>query len=572
MAAQIFLLPFRPAIGPNSLVLPGAQLAFYLSGTLTKTNVYTDSTMGTALPNPVVANAAGVWPNIYFDNTVTYRVILSSPENVVLKDADPYLPGVIDNLTPAFQALVDQAAVSATTATTKATEASGSAAAAASTAADLGGISNTYKAKNTTLNTSGSLISIEDGGGRNIVGFDAAGTLFRSNTFISTLVSLANTGNTLQSIKRLSKVPRLLSSASIWGITYGGQSNAAGSGSPAITLTQPFNNKRVVSGSFVPLVEGGNESGLSATCNGISARLRDNTPPWIPLAFDLVGNNMGAGGTPYSGIKKGTAPYNAGLAAVTTAKNLAVASGKTYAEMALPFLHGESDAGAGISRAQYLANLIEYKNDWNTDVLAVTGQTNRIPLFIQQKAVSGDGLGGSVTSLAMLDAAETDSEIFITAPGYIFDSTDGLHYSNYSQDWQGEYLAKAVWRYYVEGRTPSTVRPIKYERLNSNEILGTFLVPAPPLVWDLEGVWPLDAGLGFTLRNTSTNAELALARSPVIVSPTQVLLTTVATLPASVTVAYATKIGAYGNTGGIGLGRTRGARGNLRDSDDTPSS
>ncbi len=98
MAAQLFLLPFRPAINTSSLVIPGAQLTFYSTGTLIKSPVYTDATMSTALPNPVVANSAGAWPNIYFNTNNIYRVILSDTNGAVLKDVDPYLPSSIDSL------------------------------------------------------------------------------------------------------------------------------------------------------------------------------------------------------------------------------------------------------------------------------------------------------------------------------------------------------------------------------------------------------------------------------------------------------------------------------------------
>ncbi|NBU79961.1 MAG: tail fiber protein, partial [Sphingomonadaceae bacterium] len=80
MAEQLFYLPFRPAISASGLVVPGAQLFFYSTGTTTKLPVYADADLTTELPNPVQANAAGVWPSIYLNDSLIYRV--------VLKDAD----------------------------------------------------------------------------------------------------------------------------------------------------------------------------------------------------------------------------------------------------------------------------------------------------------------------------------------------------------------------------------------------------------------------------------------------------------------------------------------------------
>jgi len=113
MAAQLFLLPFRPAIGLNNLIVAGARLNFYYSGTLTRANIYTDNTLTIPLPNPLVANAAGVWPEVFFDTTNTYRVVLTDAMGVTLGDADPYLPSVIDGLNPDVLAVVQNAGTAA---------------------------------------------------------------------------------------------------------------------------------------------------------------------------------------------------------------------------------------------------------------------------------------------------------------------------------------------------------------------------------------------------------------------------------------------------------------------------
>ena len=127
MSAQIFLLPYRPAIGPNSLVIAGAQLFFYQAGTLTKTSVYADAAFTTPLANPVVSNGVGVWPTIYLDTTVSYRVVLKDDAGTTLSDVDPYVPGSIDALSSGTIALINAgvaaAAVSATSAATSATTA-----------------------------------------------------------------------------------------------------------------------------------------------------------------------------------------------------------------------------------------------------------------------------------------------------------------------------------------------------------------------------------------------------------------------------------------------------------------
>jgi hypothetical protein len=92
--ASLFFLPFRPALDANGIVVPGATLTFYLSGTNTLQAVYADAALTTPLANPLSANAAGVWPSIYLDNSKTYRVVLRGLFGTVLNQIDPYIPGI----------------------------------------------------------------------------------------------------------------------------------------------------------------------------------------------------------------------------------------------------------------------------------------------------------------------------------------------------------------------------------------------------------------------------------------------------------------------------------------------
>jgi hypothetical protein len=130
MAAQQFFLPFRPAINPNGLTVSGAKLYFYLTETSTPTSVYSDVGLTTPLTNPVTANSAGVWPIIYLNDAVTYRVVLTDGDDVELDQADPYLPNTIDGLADDLQDIADAAAASKVDAETAQTAAEAAQAAA----------------------------------------------------------------------------------------------------------------------------------------------------------------------------------------------------------------------------------------------------------------------------------------------------------------------------------------------------------------------------------------------------------------------------------------------------------
>lgn len=91
---SLFYLPFRPALDANGIVAPGARLFFFLTQTSIPQKIYADAALTIELENPVGANAAGVWPSIYMDPALTYRVVLKDQDGVTLNEVDPYRPGV----------------------------------------------------------------------------------------------------------------------------------------------------------------------------------------------------------------------------------------------------------------------------------------------------------------------------------------------------------------------------------------------------------------------------------------------------------------------------------------------
>lgn len=86
--ARIFQLPQQvPIVGGS--VSPNAQANFYLTGTTTRTNTYTDAALTTPHTNPVLADAAGVFPVIYLDPDVIYRLVLNDEDLALIYDEDP---------------------------------------------------------------------------------------------------------------------------------------------------------------------------------------------------------------------------------------------------------------------------------------------------------------------------------------------------------------------------------------------------------------------------------------------------------------------------------------------------
>jgi hypothetical protein len=92
MAAKQWYLNFPTAFTSAGYVAAGAKAYFYLPGTSTLTTVYSDATLTTATSNPVVANGAGRFPDVYLDVDLTYRVRITDADDVLLDESDPYTP------------------------------------------------------------------------------------------------------------------------------------------------------------------------------------------------------------------------------------------------------------------------------------------------------------------------------------------------------------------------------------------------------------------------------------------------------------------------------------------------
>lgn len=97
MAAQNFVMPFRPAFDSNAYPIAGAIAVFTTTGTTTLTPIYTNSGLSVEATNPLVANGSGQWAQTFLDDAVTYRLRIFDKDADIatatpLEDYDPYEP------------------------------------------------------------------------------------------------------------------------------------------------------------------------------------------------------------------------------------------------------------------------------------------------------------------------------------------------------------------------------------------------------------------------------------------------------------------------------------------------
>ncbi len=345
-----------------------------------------------------------------------------------------------------------------------------------------------------------------------------------------------------------------------------GQSLSVGvASSPALTTTQPYSNLMLsggvgglgAGGSFIPLVESGVETISSSMANTITANDTGND-------FDVAVSLHGVSGYTYSQLKKGTGPFSTGMTQVTNAKSAAIALGRTSRVIGVTTIHGETDNYNGVSGATYQGYLEEWQNDYDTDVKAITGQSNEVILFLDQMSSFMSSYANDATSeipiYQLYAAEENPSEIVLVAPKYFFNYSDRHHLTGASTRWLGEYYGKVIKKVVLDHETWRPLSPDLATR-SGNIIDVDFHVPAGVLAFDTTLV-SSRTNKGFEYYDSTSSATI----SNVEILDSDTVRVTLSGVPtgANQRIRYAYTGTPGTNTGAQNAGS---AAGNLRDTD-----
>jgi hypothetical protein len=349
-----------------------------------------------------------------------------------------------------------------------------------------------------------------------------------------------------------------------------GQSLSVGArGDPPLSTKQPGNNTMFVTGviaggtgltSFAPLVESAVETMSSAFANHIEA----NASTDFTIAHDILMSVHGVGGFSYAQLAKGQPPYANGIAQAQAGHDLAKAATKTYVVRAVTNVHGETDHNLGTPT--YQQNLIQWQSDYETDVKAITGQSEPIPMFHSQIS-SWTILNNADQSRIPIDQlavhVATKGKIVLVGPKYQYPyADDGVHLTNVGYRQMGEDYAKVYRQVVLRGKPWEPVRPQTITR-NGTKVVIKFFVPVPPLVID-EQIVTNPADDGFELDGDDPQPDIT---SVDVTAPDTVTIT----LSAEPTGDNRRLRYAFTGTPGAHGGPTTGPRGNIRDSDKTKS-
>lgn len=347
-----------------------------------------------------------------------------------------------------------------------------------------------------------------------------------------------------------------------------GQSLASGTlGSPALSSSQPYANRMFDSGvlaeapritTFVPLIEQSVETMSSSFANLVTKLARDGGG-----SHDLLVSAYALGGAPYASMKKGTPAYDVTIAQAKAGLAIARAEGIAYDVTAITSADGGGDH---VAKNTHLADdLAQWQQDFESDIRALSGQTSPIPLFNTQYSSWTEYDPTSPIPIAQLRAhVEHPGKVIVVGARYPFlYGPDGVHLTNEGYRMMGEYYARAYRRVVVEHGTWEPLRPKAVTRAGA-VITVRFLVPAPPLVLDTTRASdPGNMGFEYTDDGPSTPTITAVA-----VTGADTVTVTLSAEPAGGNrrIRYA-----YTGIQGAHAGLQTGARGNLRDSDATPS-
>ena len=396
-----------------------------------------------------------------------------------------------------------------------------------------------------------------------------------------------------------------------------GQSNSvANSGVPVLSTTQPFANVMFDTGvmpmsqcdgngcrafatpsSFVPLVEGDRffgyavetpSAGIANEITFLANERYHGAVAGLPKDHKVLVSVHGRSGNTYWCLRKGgcnykpgyLSPFDQGMMEVAAAKQLAEAAGASYVVRAVATIHGESDHYSYTTGSQefplagtdgtpgkiqsYADGLLEWQADYEAEIRAITGQAEPVPLFVSQISGWNDTRYSKVAQLELEAHERAPGKVVLIGPSYHLpiDQSDCLHFTNEGGRRLGEYFAKAYARVVFEGRAWEPVRPKTVTRAGA-VITVTFHVPSPPLVLDTERVAEI-ASYGFDYLDESG------APSPIskveLGGPDSVRITLASAPAGAGRLTYA-----QNQTPRSCIGTPRGARGNLRDSDKTPS-
>ena len=248
-----------------------------------------------------------------------------------------------------------------------------------------------------------------------------------------------------------------------------------------------------VATSFVPAVESRviemvngvqrrlGETPVSAQMNMVK-QLMESEDGWVVMdsSYQLLGTAPGMGSKTLAQLEKGTIYYARLIEQVRQANQIAAAMGKRVVVEAFSWVQGS------LGRAGNYADALEQlRLDIDTDVKAITGQTEVVKCITWQSFIYNKSLRAKQVYDQYVGAAETYPHIICAGATYHLNNVRpaNLHLDSESQDWLGAYFGVAYKRTIIDGEKFEPLKPIG-SHIDGNALYIKFHVPYGSLVFD----------------------------------------------------------------------------------------
>ena len=253
-------------------------------------------------------------------------------------------------------------------------------------------------------------------------------------------------------------------------------------------MTEPLNNFDAVATSFVPAVEKTQFSGqrkgetpVSAQMNMVRQLLNsENNILVADLTYTMLGTAPGMGSKTLAQLEKGTDYYARLINQVQQAHDIAATMNKRLVVEAFSWVQGSLGRPGNYAEA-----LEQLRLDIDTDVRAITGQTEVVKCITWQSFIYNNSLRAKQAYDQYVGAAETYPHIICAGATYHLDNVKAgnLHFKSESQDWLGAYFGVAYKRTIIDGEKFEPLKPIGVH-IDGNALYVKFHVPYGSLVFD----------------------------------------------------------------------------------------
>ena len=229
------------------------------------------------------------------------------------------------------------------------------------------------------------------------------------------------------------------------------------------------------------------ESALVAACNGFRALQLRRWGVRSNPARALVAGSCGVGGqsvATLSYVPGKATPFTRLVECAGITKGL-VPAGETYGIAGLVWMEGEKDYQIGTSRAEYQADLLQLRADFNAQVVRGVAGQSAIPAWFTYQTNMGYTRDNLAIGQAQLNLALSQPGWYLVTPDYPV-TDKGSHPDANGYRWMGCQFAKVM---HLVLNLRQAWLPLHPTRISyrGQQILASFHVPAPPL--QLQNPW-----------------------------------------------------------------------------------